>query len=53
MEILKPRKLFLLNFNLFRYSYFFEAFDGYHNLKETKLATTSFKYMLLAKIMNN
>jgi 26S proteasome regulatory subunit N6 len=34
------------------YSYFFEAFEGYHSL-EDELAIICLKYMLLCKIMSN
>lgn len=33
------------------YSYFFEAFEAYHTMKDTQQATENLKYMLLCKIM--
>lgn len=33
------------------FSYFYEAFEAYHNAKHVR-SSKSFKYMLIAKIMN-
>lgn len=36
------------------YSYFFEAFEGYHSVEPNgKIATKALKYMLLSRIMSN
>ena len=51
--ILKQRKIFSISFFIcYRFSYFYEAFEAYHT-NGNKKANKAFKYMLIAKIMNN